>query len=54
MKVINIVDHLLKAGRDGIGAAAGIGAVENVKHNGFIGMIFKIALHHRQLIQVCE
>ena len=54
MKILNILDHLLQTGSDGKSTATWIGTVEHIEDNGLVRWIFKISLHHSQLIKVCE
>ena len=51
-QVLNIIDHLIQASRDGKAVAGGILPVKGVKDNSFIGLILEIALHHSELIEI--
>ena len=53
-QVLDIVDDLVEAGRDGEAAAGGIFPVKDVEDDGFIGLVLKVALHHGQLVEVCQ
>ena len=53
-KIFNIINYLIQSGSDRIATVAWIFAVKSIK-NYFLGILcFKIALHHRQFIQVSE
>ena len=54
MQILDVVDDLRLTCADGITAVAGIVAVEGVKDDNILIMIFKISLHHGQLIEICE
>ena len=52
MQVVNVVDRLLQARRNRVSDHA-VCAVKNVENRGFFMLAqFKIAVHHRQLVQV--
>ena len=51
-QILNIIDDLVKARRDGKAVAGGIFPVKGVENNSFIGVIFEIALHHGELIKI--
>lgn len=50
MQILDIINGLIQTAGDGIGAAAWILAVKNVKYNTFLGMALEVALHHGQFI----
>ena len=53
MQVVQIFDHLLQAGADGVAVAVGIVAVEGVEDHRLIGiLLLKIPLHHGELIKI--
>ena len=54
MQVLNIFNDLFHSGADGIATTRRIGAVESVKHNGVIVVVFEISLHHGHFIQICQ
>ena len=54
VKIPDIFNDLLQACRDGVGSVTGIFAVKSVEDHGLIRGIFKITLHHGQLIEICQ
>ena len=52
VQVLDIVNDLLQAGHNGITAFVGILPEEHIKDNGLIFLCLKIALHHREFIQI--
>jgi hypothetical protein len=55
VQFLDVLEKLLYAAHDRITAAAGIGAEKSVEDDGLILVfVFKVALHHRKFIQVCE
>jgi len=55
MKVFYIVNDLLKSGTDRITAVYGVVAVKCIENDSLICIfLFEIALHHCQLIKICQ
>ena len=54
MKIVDIVNYLIKTGRNCIAIVTRIFAVECVKNYRLRRIAFVIALHHRKFIQVCQ
>ena len=55
VQVLYIVDELVESRADCIAVALGVRAVKHVEDNGLVDiLVFKIALHHRELVQVCQ
>ena len=55
MKSLDILNHLVESGRDGVAVVTWIGTIKNVKDNNFVViLLLKISLHHCQLIQICQ
>ena len=50
MQVFDVINSLVKTAGNGIGTAARILAIKNIKDNMFFGVSFKVALHHGQFI----
>ena len=55
VQVFDIVNYLLEPGANRVAVAFRVGAVKHVEDDSLIDiLVFKIALHHRELIQVCQ
>ena len=55
VQVFDIVDQLLQTGANRVAVALRIVAVKHVEDDSLIDiLIFKIALHHREFVQVCQ
>ena len=55
VQVFDIVNYLLEPGANRVAVAFRVGAVKHVEDYSLIDiLVFKIALHHRELIQVCQ
>ena len=54
VQILDIIYDLFQSGHDGISAFVRILPEEHVKDDSFVFLCLKIALHHSQLIEICE
>ena len=52
VQILNVVNDLFQSGHDRISAFVGILPEEHVKDDGLVFLCLKIALHHREFIQI--
>ena len=52
VKILDIIDDLIQAGRQGKAVAARIDAVKGIENNGFVLLALEVTLHHGQFIKI--
>ena len=54
LQVLDIIDDLFQTGCDGVAASAGVVSIKDIEDNGFVVVLFKIALHHGKFVKICH